>query len=83
MTWGFFRKNPALSHTTLYEPLTQEFKKKKQSRENLWTDGRTDGQALFYRTLPAETGGPIKDGTLIKSIKSAKVSLIKSVNKVY
>ena len=34
-----------------------------QSWENLWTDGRTDrrmdGQTLFYRTLPAEAGGPI------------------------
>ena len=27
-----------------------------QSRENLRTDGRTDGQTLFYRTLPAEAG---------------------------
>ena len=23
-----------------------------------WKDGRTDGQTLFYRTLPATTGGP-------------------------
>ena len=29
-----------------------------QFRENLQTDGRTDGQTLFYRTLPAEAGGP-------------------------
>ena len=29
-----------------------------QSRENLRTDGRTDGQTLLYQTLPAETGGP-------------------------
>ena len=28
-----------------------------QFRENLRTDGRTDGQALFYRTLPAEARG--------------------------
>ena len=25
-----------------------------------WTDGRTDGQTLFYRTLPAEAGGSKK-----------------------
>ena len=35
-----------------------------QSRENLWTDGRTDGrtdgQTLFSKTRPAEAGGPIK-----------------------
>ena len=29
-----------------------------QSCENLWTDGRMNGQILFYRTLPAEAGGP-------------------------
>ena len=33
------------------------------SRENLRTDGRTDERTdiiiLFYRTLPAETGGSI------------------------
>ena len=29
-----------------------------QSRENLRADGRMDGQILFYRTLPAEAGGP-------------------------
>ena len=25
--------------------------------ENLWTDGKTDGRTLFYRTLPAQAGG--------------------------
>ena len=29
----------------------------RQSRENLQTDGRMDGQTLFYKTLPAEDGG--------------------------
>ena len=29
-----------------------------QSRENLQTDGRMDGQTLFYKTSPAEDGGP-------------------------
>ena len=29
-----------------------------QSRENLGTDRRMDGQTLFFRTLPAEAGGP-------------------------
>ena len=32
-----------------------------QSRENLRTDERTDGQTLFYRTLPVEAVGPKKD----------------------
>ena len=27
-----------------------------QSRENLRTDRRMDGQTLFYRTFPAESG---------------------------
>ena len=37
------------------------FRKKlmSQSQENLRTDGRTDGQTLFYRTLPAEAGDPV------------------------
>ena len=29
-----------------------------QSRENLQTDGRMDEQTLFYKTFPAEDGGP-------------------------
>ena len=29
-----------------------------QSRENLRTDERMDGQTQFYRTLPAEARGP-------------------------
>ena len=37
------------------------FRKKlmSQSQENLQTDRRTDGQILFYRTLPVKTGCPI------------------------
>ena len=39
-----------------------------QSRENLRRDGRMDGrmdgQTIFYRTLLAETGGPIRNSTL-------------------
>ena len=31
-----------------------------QSQKNLRTDGRTDGQTLFYRTILAEAGGPKK-----------------------
>ena len=29
-----------------------------QSRENLGIDGGMDGRTLFFRTLPAEAGGP-------------------------
>ena len=29
-------------------------------------DGQKDGQTLFYRTLPAETGGPKKSNNIIK-----------------
>ena len=29
-----------------------------QSRENLRTDARIDGQTLFYRTFPDKDGGP-------------------------
>ena len=37
-----------------------KFQKKllSQSRENLRTDRRMDGQTLFYRTVFAEGGGP-------------------------
>ena len=65
--WGFFPKDPALSHTTIYGPLNHaKFQKKLMnlSRENLQTDGRMDGkmngQTLFYRTLPAKAKGPIR-----------------------
>ena len=29
-----------------------------QSGENLRTEGRADGETLFYGTIPAESGGP-------------------------
>ena len=37
-----------------------EFQKKimSQSQENFETDGKMDGQTLFYRTLLATVGGP-------------------------
>ena len=30
-----------------------------QLQENVQTDGKTDGQTLFYSTLLADVGGPI------------------------
>ena len=38
--------------------ITLSFREKlmSQSRENLQTDGRVDGQTLFYETLPTEDG---------------------------
>ena len=49
-------------HTQLYmDPQHHaKFQKKlmSQSCENVRTDGRMDGQTLFYRTLPGEAGGP-------------------------
>ena len=69
--WGFFPKNPALAHTTIYGPLTPCYVSEKtneptprkltHSRKDVRKDGWTDGQTLFYRTLPAEAGGPIKE----------------------
>ena len=59
--WGFFPKI-RLCHTQLYrDPWHHaKFQKKlmRQFRESLRTDGRTDGQTQFFRTLPAEAGGP-------------------------
>ena len=45
-----------------------------QSRENLWTDERTEGwmegQILFYRTLAAEAGGRTSSiiGSIVKHV---------------
>ena len=54
--WRFFPRNLALSNRTIYAPLMS------QSQQKIWKDGRTgrrkDGQTLFYRTVPAEVGGP-------------------------
>ena len=54
-----FPENLALSHTNFYHA---KFQKKLiiQFQENAWTEGRKDGQTLFYRTLPTTAGGPIK-----------------------
>ena len=52
---GFFLKNPALSHTTIYEPLTPCYVSEKPNEptlRKLTADIRTDGQ-----TLPAKAGG--------------------------
>ena len=45
--WGFFPKNPAVTHNYIWAPnIMLSFRKKlmSQSWENLWTDGRTDGR---------------------------------------
>ena len=45
--WGFFPKNSALSHMTIYGPLTACWVSEKimsQFREKLQTDGRMDGR---------------------------------------
>ena len=73
-----------LCHTQLYMAPQHhaKFKKKlmSQSRENLWTnkrtDGRTNGQTLFHRTIPAEAGGPKKCSTKCKSLKRKKLNII-------
>ena len=63
-----FPKNPALSSTTSHGILAscQNLEKlMTQFQENTWTDrtegqteGWKEGQNLFYRSLPATTGGP-------------------------
>ena len=67
--WGFFPKNLVLSHTTIYGPLTpcwisiknnKAIPRKLMDRlKGVQKDRRKNGQTLFYRTLPAEAGGPI------------------------
>ena len=64
--WGFFPKNLAVSHTTIYGPLTpcKVSEKNNESIPRKLTDRRKDRrkdrrQNLFHRTLPAEAGGPV------------------------
>ena len=54
-----------LSHAQLHMGFQHHAKIQKklmvQFKENAWTDeGQKDGQTLFYRTLSATAGGPIK-----------------------
>ena len=48
-----------------------------QSRENLRTDGCTEGQTPFHRTLPAEAGGPnlLKNHTFGITIEPALLQI--------
>ena len=58
---GDFFQKIQLSHTTIYGsliPCQVQKKLMSQFRENFRRDGRTDGQTLFNRTLPAKAGGP-------------------------
>ena len=61
---NFFLENLALSRTTSYGFLApcQNLEKVNDTVQRKhpegWKDGRTDGQTLFYRTLPATAGGP-------------------------
>ena len=73
-----FLENPALSHTTSYwflapcqnlEKVNDTIQRKDPDRqmerqtEGLM-EGRMDRETLFYRTLPATAGGPIKQTSL-------------------
>ena len=59
-----FLENPARSHTALYEFLAscQNLEKTNDTiprkRSDRQKDRQKDGETLFYRTLPANTGGP-------------------------
>ena len=62
---GFFPKNLAVTNSYIWAPITMlSFKKTNEPILRKYTDRRKDGrkgrQTLFYRTLPAEAGGPIK-----------------------
>ena len=58
--WGFFPKNPALSHATIYGPLTACYllEKTNEPIPRKLTDRWKDGHTLFYRTLLAKARGP-------------------------
>ena len=53
--WGFFPKNPAVTHNYIRPPNTMLTEKTK-SRESL----QTDRQTQFHRTLPAEARSPTR-----------------------
>ena len=61
----FFPKNLAVTNSYIWAPITMlSLKKTNEPILRKYTDRRKDGrkdrQTLFYRTLPAEAGGPIK-----------------------
>ena len=58
----FFPENPALSSTTSYGFLApyQNLEKNNDNIPRKQMEGWKDGQTLFYRTLPATAGGPIR-----------------------
>ena len=63
---AIFSKKIRLCHTIIYEPLTPCYVSEKTNEPiprkltDRRKDGRADEQTLFYRTFPAEAGGPIK-----------------------
>ena len=65
----FSKKSSSVTHNYIWAPntmLSAKFQRKlmSESRENLRTDGRTEGQTLFYRTLLAEAGSPTSKQSL-------------------
>ena len=60
--WIFSKKSGSVTpNYYIWAPnITLSFRKKlmSQSRENLQTDGRVDGETLSYETFPTEDGGP-------------------------
>ena len=72
-----FLENPALPHTTSYgfqapcqnlDKVNDIIQRKRPDRRTKGQkDGRKDGETLFYRTLPATAGGPLK--TYIQNVR--------------
>ena len=71
----FFLENPALSHTTPYgflaqcknlEKVNDTIQRKHPQR---WKDGWKNRETLFYKTLPASAGGPIKANKYLHAYK--------------
>ena len=64
-TWAF---NTMLSFRKTNEPIPRKLPHRKTKGEK---DGRTDGQTIIHRTLPATFRGPIKEGKSCKTLDSA------------
>ena len=82
---GDFFQKIRLCHTQLYmDPWHHaKFQKKlmRQFRESLRTDGRTNGQTQFFRTLSVEAGGPKIFLCLICRKSAGKETLRKPQNR--
>ena len=85
---AIFSKKIRLCHTIIYGPLTPCYVSEKTNEPiprkltDRRKDGRADEQTLFYRTFPAEAGGPIT-AKKTKEKKYDKVNIKLAIQSAY